>query len=56
MDIAGQDVLVKHGLSSTVLDGRYTLRMAALAFRTHRRTLDLAIRVLREQAAAVGVA
>jgi glutamate/tyrosine decarboxylase-like PLP-dependent enzyme len=41
-------------LSSTMLDGRFTLRMAALAFRTHRRTIDLALRVLREQVAAVG--
>jgi aromatic-L-amino-acid/L-tryptophan decarboxylase len=41
-------------LSSTMLDGRFTLRMAALAFRTHRRTMDLAVRVLREQAAALG--
>ena len=41
-------------LSSTMLDGRFTLRLAALAFRTHRRTIDLAIRVLREQLAAIG--
>jgi aromatic-L-amino-acid decarboxylase len=41
-------------LSSTMLDGRFTLRMAALAFRTHRRTMDLAVRVLRDQVAAVG--
>jgi aromatic-L-amino-acid/L-tryptophan decarboxylase len=41
-------------LSSTVLDGKFTLRMAALAFRTHRRTIDLALRVLREQAEALG--
>ncbi len=41
-------------LSSTMLDGRFTLRMAALAFRTHRRTIDLAVQVLREQAAAAG--
>ncbi|MGH7497330.1 MAG: pyridoxal phosphate-dependent decarboxylase family protein [Gemmatimonadales bacterium] len=40
-------------LSSTMLDGRFTLRMAVLAFRTHRRTIDLAIRVLREQVAAL---
>jgi aromatic-L-amino-acid decarboxylase len=40
-------------LSSTMLDGRFTLRMAALAFRTHRRTIDLAVQVLREQAAAL---
>ncbi|HET6765705.1 MAG TPA: aminotransferase class V-fold PLP-dependent enzyme, partial [Longimicrobiaceae bacterium] len=39
-------------LSSTQLDGRFTIRMAALAFRTHRRTIDLALRVLREQLAA----
>ncbi|HYC31460.1 MAG TPA: pyridoxal-dependent decarboxylase [Gemmatimonadales bacterium] len=41
-------------LSSTVLDGRFTLRMAAVSFRTHRRTIDLALRVLREQVAALG--
>ena len=39
-------------LSSTMLDGRFTLRMAAVSFRTHRRTIDLAVRVLREQVAA----
>jgi glutamate/tyrosine decarboxylase-like PLP-dependent enzyme len=41
-------------LSSTMIDGRFTLRLAVLAFRTHRRTIDLALRVLREQAALVG--
>jgi glutamate/tyrosine decarboxylase-like PLP-dependent enzyme len=40
-------------LSSTMLDGRFTLRLAVLSFRTHRRTVDLALRVLAEQAAAV---
>ena len=40
-------------LSSTMLDGRFTLRLAALAVRTHRRTIDLAVRVLREQAEAL---
>ena len=40
-------------LSSTTLDGRFTLRLVALAFRTHRRTIDLALRVLREQVAAL---
>jgi aromatic-L-amino-acid/L-tryptophan decarboxylase len=40
-------------LSSTMLDGRFTLRMAALGFRTHRRTIDLAIRILRDQRAAL---
>ncbi len=41
-------------LSSTMLDGRFTLRLAVLAFRTHRRTIDLAVRVLREQVKAIG--
>ena len=36
-------------LSSTMLDGRFTLRLAVLAFRTHLRTIDLAIEVLRAQ-------
>jgi glutamate/tyrosine decarboxylase-like PLP-dependent enzyme len=40
-------------LSSTMLDGRFTLRLVVLAFRTHRRTIDLALRVLREQVAAL---
>jgi glutamate/tyrosine decarboxylase-like PLP-dependent enzyme len=39
-------------ISSTTLDGRFTLRAAIVAFRTHRRTIDLAVRVLREQAEA----
>lgn len=39
-------------LSSTLIDGRFTLRMAALAFRTHRRTIDLALGILREQVGA----
>jgi glutamate/tyrosine decarboxylase-like PLP-dependent enzyme len=43
-------------LSSTMLEGRFTLRMVALSFRTHRRTMDLAVRVLREQAAAAEAA
>lgn len=42
-------------LSSTLLDGRFTLRLAALAFRTHRRSIELAIQVLREQVAALGL-
>jgi aromatic-L-amino-acid decarboxylase len=40
-------------ISSTTLDGRFTLRLAVLAFRTHRRTVDLALRVLGEAVAAV---
>ncbi|MEO8448194.1 MAG: pyridoxal-dependent decarboxylase [Gemmatimonadota bacterium] len=39
-------------LSSTMLDGRFTLRMVALSFRTHRRTMDLALRVLRDAVAS----
>lgn len=35
-------------LSSTMLDGRFTLRLAVLAFRTHLRTIDLALSVLRD--------
>jgi len=38
-------------LSSTLLDGRFTQRLVALAFRTHRRTIDLTLRLLREQVA-----
>ncbi|HET8649368.1 MAG TPA: aminotransferase class V-fold PLP-dependent enzyme, partial [Gemmatimonadales bacterium] len=35
-------------LSSTTLDGRFTLRMVALGFRTHLRTIELALKVLGE--------
>ena len=41
-------------LTSTMLDGRFTLRLAVLHFRTHLRTIDLALRVLREQVEAHG--
>jgi glutamate/tyrosine decarboxylase-like PLP-dependent enzyme len=41
-------------LSSTMLDGRFTLRLVALAFRTHKRTIDQALQVLEEQVAALG--
>ena len=34
-------------MSSTTVDGRFMLRMAALAFRTHLDTIDLALDVLR---------
>ena len=36
-------------LSSTMLDGNYILRLVALAFRTHKRTIDLALRILKEK-------
>jgi glutamate/tyrosine decarboxylase-like PLP-dependent enzyme len=35
-------------LSSTMIGDRFTLRLVALAFRTHRRTIDQALSVLRE--------
>ncbi|HXE56749.1 MAG TPA: aminotransferase class V-fold PLP-dependent enzyme [Gemmatimonadales bacterium] len=41
-------------LSSTTLGGRFTLRLAALTAGTHRRHVDLALRVLAEQVAALG--
>ncbi|HCR03823.1 MAG TPA: amino acid decarboxylase [Gemmatimonadetes bacterium] len=41
-------------LSSTMIDGRFTLRLVSLHFRTHLRVIDLALRVLREQASAAG--
>ena len=40
-------------LSSTMLDGRFTQRLVALSFRTHRRTIDLALRILQEQVAGL---
>ena len=41
-------------LSSTMLDGVFFLRLAALSFRTHLRAVDLALRLLAEQAAIAG--
>lgn len=40
-------------ISSTMLDGKYTLRLAILVFRTHRRTIDLTLRILKEKVAEV---
>jgi glutamate/tyrosine decarboxylase-like PLP-dependent enzyme len=37
-------------LSSTMLDGRFILRVAILCFRTHRATIDLTLDILREKA------
>ena len=36
-----------------MIDGRYTLRMVALSYRTHRAQIDTALQVLAEQAAAL---
>ncbi|MBP9664060.1 MAG: aminotransferase class V-fold PLP-dependent enzyme [Pyrinomonadaceae bacterium] len=44
------DAVVADGrvfISSTMLDGRFTLRFACLAFRTHLQTVDLLLDVLR---------
>ena len=35
-------------LSSTVLNGRFTLRFACLSFRTHLNTVDTLLQILRE--------
>jgi aromatic-L-amino-acid decarboxylase len=40
-------------LSSTVLDGRFTLRLAVLSFRTHLDTIDQTIEILKEKMARV---
>jgi aromatic-L-amino-acid decarboxylase len=37
-------------LSSTMLGGQFTLRLVALSFRTHRRTIDTALQVLERSA------
>jgi glutamate/tyrosine decarboxylase-like PLP-dependent enzyme len=36
-------------ISSTMLNGKYTLRLACLAFRTHLKTVDTLLTVLKEQ-------
>ena len=37
-------------ISSTMIDGTFTLRLAVLSLRTHLETIDLAIEILREKA------
>jgi aromatic-L-amino-acid/L-tryptophan decarboxylase len=37
-------------ISSTMIDGRFTLRLAILSLRTHLDTVDMAIDILREKA------
>ena len=37
-------------ISSTTIDGRFTLRLAILSLRTHLETVDMAIDILREKA------
>jgi aromatic-L-amino-acid decarboxylase len=36
-------------LSSTTLDGKYIIRLAVLAFRTHLETIDLALKILKQK-------
>ncbi len=36
-------------ISSTVLDGKFTLRLAVLAFRSHLNTIDLLLEILQEK-------
>src|SRR3970282_1879391 len=36
-------------ISSTMLEGKYTLRLACLAFRTHLREVDLLLKILQEK-------
>ena len=40
-------------LSSTTLNGKFTLRLAVLGFRTHLDTIGLAIKILRKKAALI---
>jgi glutamate/tyrosine decarboxylase-like PLP-dependent enzyme len=40
-------------LSSTLLEGKFVLRLAVLCFRTHRGTVDLALEILRDRARAL---
>lgn len=40
-------------LSSTTIDGVFWLRLAVLSFRTHRKTIDLALEVLEEKVEAL---
>jgi len=40
--------------SSTMIGGRFTLRLVSLHLRTHLRMTGLALQVLREQVTAVG--
>ena len=38
-------------ISSTLLDGKFTLRAAIVSFRTHLQTIDLLLQVLKEKVA-----
>jgi hypothetical protein len=36
-------------ISSTLLNGKFILRFAILSFRTHLKTVDLALKILKEK-------
>ena len=36
-------------ISSTLIDGKYTLRFACLSFRTHLKQVDTLLKVLKEK-------
>lgn len=40
-------------LSSTMIDGKFVLRLAVLSFRSHLRTIDLTLQILKEKARAL---
>lgn len=40
-------------LSSTMIDGNFTIRLAVLGLRTHQDTIDLALKVLQEKVKAI---
>lgn len=42
-------------ISSTLIDGKFILRLVALHFRTHKKHIDLALEVLEEQLKALGL-
>jgi len=49
------DEVVRDGrvfISSTILNGHFTLRFACLAFRTHLKTVDLLLKILKEKTEA----
>lgn len=41
-------------ISSTMLDGKFTLRLAVLSFRTHLKTIDLTLHILKEKIKLIG--
>ena len=40
-------------ISSTMIDGKFVLRVAILCFRTHLQTIDLALEILKDKAKMV---